>query len=178
MRLRPPARRPARPPARPGVAAVELGVTFLVFVVPLMVGIWEVGRMVQVQQIVSNAAREGARLAAQGTVVRSDGTVVQICTATGTPSVRDVAYQYLLAAGLTGLSPADVDVRFQFTTGGGTEPYQGKKGQPFTVTVSVDWTKVRWVSLGFIRPGRITFTVNWQMLVDDPFTVNQTLPSF
>ena len=178
MRLRPP--RPRRPSGRTrsGVAAVEVGWTFMVFVVPLMIGIWEVGRMVQVQQVVSNAAREGARLAAQGTVVRSDVTVVQIRSAAGTPNVRDAVYQYLLAAGLSGLTPDDVRVTFRFTDGTGAEPHEGIKNQPFAVTVEVRWEKVRWVNLGFINPTWITFTVNWRMLVDDPFTVNQTLPTF
>ena len=176
MKLRRPAA--ARPPARTGVAAVEMGWVFMVFVFPLLIGIWEVGRMVQVQQIVSNAAREGARLAGQGTTIRSDGTIVQINRTTGTPNVRDVVYQYLLASGLTGLALADIDVTFAFTSGTGTEPYEGIKNQPFTVTVSVKWDKVKWVDLGFIRPDKITFTVSWRMLVDDPFTVNATLPTF
>jgi hypothetical protein len=171
-------RRAAGPVTRAGVAAVEMGFTFAVFVVPLMVGIWEVGRMVQVQQIVSNAAREGARLAAQGSTIRSDGTITQIHTSTGTPNVRDVVYQYLLASGLSNLQPSDVTVTFAFTSGTGTEPYQGIKNQPFEVTVSVNWDKVRWVNLGFIRPQQLTFKVAWRMLVDDPFSVNETLPTF
>ncbi|HEX4610630.1 MAG TPA: hypothetical protein VH092_20740, partial [Urbifossiella sp.] len=73
---------------------------------------------------------------------------------------------------------ADFDVSFQFTSGSGTDPYQGVKGQPFSVTVRVRWAQVRWVNLGVINPTWITFTVNWQMLVDDPFTVNQTMPTF
>ena len=178
MRLTPVARRGPTGLARPGVAAVEMGFTFMVFLAPLMIGIWEVGRMVQVQQIVSNAAREGARLAGQGTTIRSDGTITQIQTSTGTPNVRDVVYQYLLASGLTGLTLSDIEVLFAFTGGSGTEPYQGIKNQPFSVTVRVKWEKVRWVNLGLINPGWITFTVNWRMLVDDPFTVNETLPTF
>jgi hypothetical protein len=180
MRLRPfsARRRAAGPAVRAGVAAVEMGWTFAVFIVPLMIGIWEVGRMVQVQQIVSNAAREGARLAAQGTTIRSDGTIIEIRTSTGTPNVRDVVYQYLLAAGLSNLQLSDITVTFAFTTGSGTEPYEGIKNQPFEVTVSVNWDKVRWVNLGFIRPQKLTFKVAWKMLVDDPFSVNETLPSF
>lgn len=178
MRLTPVARRRPAGSVRPGVAAVEMGFTFMVFVVPLMISIWEVGRMVQVQQIVSNAAREGARLAGQGNTIRSDGTTTQIRLSTGTPNVRDVVYQYLLASGLTGLTLEDIQVEFAFTSGAGTEPYQGIKNQPFSVTVRVKWEKVRWVNLGFINPGWITFTVNWRMLVDEPFTVNETIPTF
>src|SRR5262249_29828836 len=51
-------------PPRRGVAAIEMGFVTMLFVIPLIIGIWEVGRMIHVQQVVANAAREGARLAA------------------------------------------------------------------------------------------------------------------
>ena len=171
---------------RRGVAAVEFALVALLFLVPLLIGVWEVGRLVQVQQIVSNAAREGARLAAQGYTVKGDGTITQIYkdSSGGTPNVRDAVYQYLYAAGLTNLTPADLDVKFEFVapTAAGTtptEPYQGDKGQPFRVTVTIrDWSKVRWVNLGLVNPKDVTAVVHWQMLVDDPFSVNTTLPTF
>jgi len=176
------------PTRRRGVAAVEFALVALLFLVPLLIGIWEVGRLVQVHQIVSNAAREGARLAAQGYTIKSDGTITQIYkdSSGGTPNVRDAVYQYLYAAGLTNLqnTPADLDVRFEFVapTAAGTtptEPYQGDKGQPFRVMVTIkDWSKVRWVNFGLVNPSGVTAVVNWQMLVDDPFSVNTTLPMF
>jgi Flp pilus assembly protein TadG len=172
---------------RRGVAAVEFALVAMLFLVPLLIGVWEVGRLVQVQQIVSNAAREGARLAAQAYTIKSDGTVTQIYkdSSGGTPNVRDAVYQYLFAAGLTNLqnTAADLDVTFTFLAprsdgGPATEPYQGEKGQPFRVTVTIrDWSKVRWVNFGLVNPGGVTATVNWQMLMDDPFSVNETLPT-
>jgi Flp pilus assembly protein TadG len=174
-------RRQYRP--RRGVAAVELAVVFLFFLIPLLIAVWEVGRLIQVQQLVSNAAREGARLAAQGNTINSSGSATQIMASTGTPNVHDTVYQYLYGAGLTNLSPTDVTVAFAFTPASGyptglTDPYQGVKNQPFTVSVSVPWDRVRWVNLGLLRPTAVSFTVSWQMLVDDQFTVNQTLPSW
>ena len=50
---------------RTGTAAVELAVC-LPFLLVLILGIWEVGRMVMVQQLIANAAREGGRQAAAG----------------------------------------------------------------------------------------------------------------
>lgn len=45
---------------RPGTAAVEFAVVLpLLFI--LLFGLWEVGRIVEVQQVAWNAAREGAR---------------------------------------------------------------------------------------------------------------------
>ena len=174
-------------PFRPGVAAVEFGLVTMLFIVPLLIGVWEVGRLVQVQQIVSNAAREGARLAAQAYTIKSDGTVTQIYkdSSGGTPNVRDAVYQYLMAAGLTNLqnTTADLEVTFEFLAprsngAAATEPYQGEKGQPFRVTVTIrDWAKVRWINLGLVNPSRVSASVNWQMLIDDPFSVNETLPT-
>ena len=51
------------------------GVLVMQFImVPLMIGLWEMGRVVQVQQIVANAAREGARMAAQANTINQTGT--------------------------------------------------------------------------------------------------------
>lgn len=183
MLLRP----PRRNPGRRAVAAVEMAFVSMVFVVPLLIAVWEVGRLVQVQQIVSNSAREGARLAAQAFVINSNGTQTQIQVNSGTPCVKDVVYQYLIGAGLTNLQPADVTVTFTFlapkTTAPNigttpTEPYLGEKGQPFEVSVTIPWSKVRWVNLGVVNPTTVTYRVDWQMLIDDKFTVNETLPSW
>lgn len=169
---------------RRGVAAVELAAVFLLFMIPMMIEIWEIGRLVQVQQIISNAAREGARLAAQGNTINSSGAPTQIYVSSGTPNVHDTVYQYLVAAGLTNLQSSDVHVEFAFTTPTSsgaypTEPYLGEKNQSFTVRVWVYWSTVRWINLGFLDPNtKVEFTVTWNMLVDDPFTVNESLPTF
>lgn len=187
--------------ARRGVAAIELAFVFMLFVIPMMFGIWEVGRLVQVQQIVSNATREGARLSAQAYTIDSSGTATQIKTTTGTVNVKDAVYDYLYAAGLTNLQPGDVTVTFGFSNltprttdyvpiaadPPGTsylagslppDPCYGEKGMVFTVTVSIPWSKVRWVNAGLINPSTVNFTVTWQMLTDDRFTVNATLPTW
>src|SRR5262249_32292649 len=128
--------------SRKGVAAVEVAVIATFLLVPLMIGIWEVGRLVQVQQIVSNSAREGARTAAQGYTVNSSGQPTEVTISSGSPNVTDVVYRYLYAAGLTNLQKSDVTVSFQFLTQRtdgktATEPYQGEKGQVFSITVTI-----------------------------------------
>jgi Flp pilus assembly protein TadG len=140
-----------------GVAAVEVAVVAAFLLVPLLIGVWEVGRMVRVQQIVTNGAREGARLAAQGYTFNITGAATAVTVAAGAPNVTDAVYRYLLAAGLTNLQRSDVTVTFQFVaarTDGviPMEPYQGEKGQPFAVTASVPWDRARWVNLGVINP--------------------------
>ena len=186
------------PPTRRGVAAVEFAFVTMLFVVPLIIGVWEVGRLIQVQQIVSNAAREGARLGAQA-VTLHNGVRTQIKTTASTPSVKSVVYQHLYAAGLTNLQMSDVTVAFAFTSGRTTDyvptsgdppgtnypigsmppdPCYGDKGQSFTVHVSIPWDKVRWINMGLLRPTAVAYTATWQMLIDERFTLPDTLPSW
>jgi Flp pilus assembly protein TadG len=187
-----------RTPDRRGVAAVEFAFVTMLFIVPLIIGVWEVGRLIQVQQIVSNAAREGARLGAQA-VTLHNGVRTQIKTTASTPSVKSVVYQHMYAAGLTNLEMADVTVTFAFTSGRTTDyvptasdppgtnypigsmppdPCYGDKGQSFTVSVSIPWDKVRWINMGLLRPTTVTYTATWQMLIDERFTLPDTLPSW
>jgi hypothetical protein len=190
----------SRPTRRRGVAAIELGFVTMLFVVPLIIGIWETGRLIHVQQVVANAAREGARLAGQGIVIKADGTVTQIKKATGSPNVKDAVVDYLRAAGLSQLTASDVTVTFAFTTPRTTpyspivgldpaglnipvgslptEPCYGEKGQVFTVHASIPWHKVRWINMGILQPDTVEFKVTWRMLVDDVFTINETLPTW
>jgi len=163
---------------RSGVAAVEFALVFSLVMLPTLIGTLEVGRLVQVQQIVSDAAREGARLAAQGQTLDSAGNRVQIMASTGSANVKSTAFDYLYGAGLTQLALTDVTVNFAFTSGAGTDRYQGVKLQPFTVTVSVPFSKLRWINLGFITTNSVGFTTQWKMMIDDPFTVDTTMPTW
>lgn len=192
---------------RSGAAAVECAVVMLFVLCPLMIGLWEMGRVVQVEQILSNAAREGARLAAQGNTINSSGSPTLIYDTIAppntaqTPNVKAAVMQYLSGAGLSQLNWADVDVTFAFTNSpsgsvsGATQPHQGIKSQTFSVTVTITDTvgpngtgadkaspplknKVLWSSLGLVKPKIVSYTCNWEMLVDDAFTINATIPTW
>lgn len=167
----------------PGGAAVEFAVVLTLVLMPTLIGVWEVGRLVQVQQIVSNSAREGARLAAQAVTITPEGQRTEIMTTTGTPNVKRTVYQYLVLNGLGALQESDVQVDFKFITGlqatnPAANPYQGLKGDRFTVTVTIPFSKVKWVNLGLVNPQYVSFTVSWTMLVDDPFVINPALPAW
>src|SRR5262245_37351928 len=75
---------------RRGVVAVEAAIT-LPFLVILMFGVWEVGRLIQVNQIMVDSAREGARLAAGAYV---NGTPVTQAM------VKQAIRDYMQAGGL------------------------------------------------------------------------------
>jgi Flp pilus assembly protein TadG len=170
---------------RRGVAAVEFA-----FVVPilllLLVGIWELGRIIHVQIIVNNAARDGARIAAQANIVSTTGAYTQIEFDTGTPNVADAVKKYLIAAGITDHTGLVIELQFMEPAVSGdpvptattADPYTGIKNQRFRVKVSIPYDNVRWTTLSLINPSTLSAEVYWQCLVDDPFTVNDTMPGW
>jgi len=175
----------AAAPNRGGAAAVEFAFAMMFVLFPLMVGIWEVGRAVQVQQMVASAAREGARLAAQGRTTTNTGAQLDIravlAAGSTSPSVKAAVVQSLAGSGLKNVLWSDVTVTFAFTDGNmaSTEPYQGAKNQGFTVTVVLNYTdRVRWSNIGGFGITSLTSTSKWRMLVDDPFTVNPNVPNW
>jgi len=144
----------------------------------LIVGVWEIGRFVQVQEIMNNAARTGARLASQATIYNSNGVYTQIAITGSSPNVTDTVTQYLEGAGLTNLS--GLSVTFTFLSGNTalTQPYQGVQNQQFQVSVSMPFSNVAWSSLGLVNPSTVGGSCVWQLMVDTPFTVSTTLPTW
>ena len=80
---------PPRKRSRRGVAAVEAAM-ILPVVMLLMMGVWEVGRFVDMSMTLQDAARRGARIAAGGV---SGGTPVTVAM------VQTTVQNYLQAAG-------------------------------------------------------------------------------
>src|SRR5687768_8235143 len=74
-------------PARRGAAAVEFALTLPLLMV-LLLGLWEVGRLIQLAQVLNNAAREGARVAAQGMTINNSGSPTLIHVSSGSPNVK------------------------------------------------------------------------------------------
>jgi Flp pilus assembly protein TadG len=164
---------------RRGVAVVEFAfVAPLLFI--LLLGLWEVGRLIQLQQTLSNAAREGARIAAQGLTINSTGSPTLIKVNTGSPNVKTTIFNYLKQNGFASISLSDLNVTFQFLDGdtSKTDPYQGTKGQMFRVSLTVPAASLQWTVLGPIQPATLSASVVWFCLVDDEFTLDPTLPNW
>ena len=157
---------------RRGVVAVEAAVVLPVLII-LMFGVWEVGRLIQVNQIVVNAAREGARLAAGGYV---DGTPVT--SAMVTQAVQD----YLASAGLPSAAAdgAQVTLNCQASPAW-TDPSDAKPLDRFQVTVrlpaGVPFNSTSWSPLTAITgTQQMQSTVDWRSLNNSEIVVNTQLP--
>ncbi len=156
-------------PVRPGVAAVELAFLLVFLFVPLIFGIWELGRLIQVQQIVVNAAREGARAASTGEYTNSQ--------------VQTVVTNYLTSAGI---STANVTPTVTNETRGGdvSSPTLGLGGtvkqlDSLQVSVSVPFSNVYWIALDYFVPAgtNLSATTNTVSMVNVPLTIPQTIPA-
>jgi Flp pilus assembly protein TadG len=164
---------------RPAAAAVEFAVILPVLLL-LLLGIWEVGRIIHVEIILHNAARDAARVGAQAHTINATGADTQIHYSTGSPNIEDTVRDYLIAAGITDLTGLVVEFQYVEPTPSGTndDPYLGVKNQRFRVRVTIPYDNVRWTTLTLINPSTLTAEVYWQCLVDDPFTVDTTLPGW
>jgi Flp pilus assembly protein TadG len=105
---------------RRGAAAVEFAVVAPIFLL-LVFGMIEYGRMVMVQQVLTNASREGARVAVL------DGSSAQ--------QVQDTVNQYLNSGSIQGAAIAINP----------PNPATAGFGDPVTVTVDIGFSKVSWL---------------------------------
>ena len=169
---------------RRGVAAVEFA-----FVLPLLllllIGIWELGRILHVQTIMNGAARDAARLGAQANIVNTTGAYIQIKFNTGTPNIDAGVRAYLKSNGISDLTGLVIEFQFVESVTGNTDvsstnadPYKGIKNQRFRVRISLPYANVRWTTLSVINPTTLTAEAYWQCMVDDPFTVDKSLPGW
>ena len=105
---------------RRGAAAVEFAMVAPLFFL-LVFGMIEFGRMVMIQQILTNASREGARVAVL------DGAT--------TAEVTSAVEEYMVTASVAG---TDISVS-------PNPPDSAGYGEPVTVSVSVPFDQVSWL---------------------------------
>ncbi|HEX4589224.1 MAG TPA: TadE/TadG family type IV pilus assembly protein, partial [Gemmataceae bacterium] len=142
------------PNQRRGAAAVEFAVV-LPFLIIILAGVWEVGRLVQVSQIVQNAAREAARQASTGTVpLATIKTNVQNYIRAAEPRITN----------FTGFDVAFTDL----TNSAVTDPTNCSQLDKFTITVTLPFDNLRWSLTKMFTPtgSRSQATVTWYSLTD------------
>jgi len=94
----------------------------------MILGMIELGRMIMVQQVITNASREGARIA------MLDGATTQ--------EVQSAVMDYLESAQISGVGPEHIPVDPD-------PPDLAGYGAPVTVTVSVPFNQVSWLPTSF-----------------------------
>lgn len=157
---------------RRGAVAVEAALVAPVMIV-LMFGVWELGRLIHVKEIVANAAREGARCAAGGAI---DGTPVTVAT------VDNYCRTYMTAAGLPPAAVSGAQVTLQNLSGNTwTDPVDAQPLDQFSVTITIP-PGAPFDSLAYSMIHRITSTTSltakvvWQSANDKKLTIDTALP--
>lgn len=157
---------------RRGLAAVEAAVC-LPLLVLFMLGVWEVGRIAQVQEVLSNAAHEGARLASMGMVNQTPVTVAVV-----QQEVRD----YMTSAGLPAAAVSGAQIQLVNNSANSwTNPVDAQPLDAFRVTITIPsgsaFNSLRWILLPSITgAAQISATTNWVSMNDSQVTVNTQLP--
>jgi Flp pilus assembly protein TadG len=131
---------------RRGAAAVEFAFVAPVFFI-LIFGMIEFGRMVMVQQILTNASREGARKAVLdgSTATDVNNTVIAL------------------------MADAKIAVDATYITINPANPGSANFGDPVTVTVKVPFSEVSWLPapmlLSFLPEGKSDITLTAQTVM-------------
>lgn len=169
--------RQRRTAPRRGAAAVELAVLAPILVFFLL-GLWEIGRIVHLQQIVANAAREGARQAAAGKKTKAQ--------------IQDVVLDYLDNAGLRITDPAgsvnvtvvvtnettDGEVKGATQPDGTIVPQGAVQNDRVRVEVAYPYANASWLTTTFFVPdtANLNAAAEWVSIVDQPINVSAEIP--
>jgi Flp pilus assembly protein TadG len=116
-------------PRRRGAALLEFAVVVPVLIL-LVFGMLEFGRVMMVQQVLTNAAREGCRKATLPGSSSSD--------------VTTVVNKYLTSSGISGANAPSVS----------PDPSTANAGDAITVTVSVPFNNVSWLPVPLFLGGK------------------------
>jgi Flp pilus assembly protein TadG len=147
---------------RCGTAAVELAVCMPLLLV-MIVGVWEVGRLVEVKQLLCNAVREGGRQAATGNQT--------------TAQVQQYVVNYLATNGISGVTASNVTFQ-DLTNPGVTDPTGATQMDRLRVSVTVNYSSFRWSTLAqMTNDTSLSASADWFSMADTPITVNQTIPA-
>lgn len=178
---------------RQGVAAVEFA-----FCLPLMLvmlaGLWEVGRITEVQEVVWNSAREAARDASLGqdnlqTVASNLATYLQAAEpgAFGKGhSTSLIAPVVALPANTTGYTCWDSTANRELftitfkdlTNTSVTDPTAMSQLDRYEIGIQVPYASIAWSPLAqFTGMSRLYATVDWVSMVDSPFQITPSLPA-
>jgi Flp pilus assembly protein TadG len=179
--------------SRRGVASVEFAVCLpLLFVI--LWGLWEVGRITEVQQVMWNSAREAARDASLGqsnlqTVANNLITYLQSAEPTAFGKGHTVALKapvVTLPANTYGYTCWDntagrelFTVTFtDLTTNTVSDPTAMLQLDRYEIGVQVPYASIGWLPIATITgKTRLYVAVDWASMVDSPFQIAPYLPA-
>jgi Flp pilus assembly protein TadG len=146
--------------ARRGIAAVEAALVFPLMVT-LLLGTWEVSRLVEVYQIVNNAVREGGRQAAAGQVSNS--------------AVQQVVLNYMKNAGLP---TTHATVTVSDLTTPGTDATNAAELDMIQITASIPFSDVRWLAAMLVTNSSTSVSVTsvWWSNNNQNYPTNISVP--
>ncbi len=145
----------------------------------LMLGMWQIGRLVQVSQILNNAARSGARFAAMGSI-NANGVNTPVTVA----MVQQTVQTYLSTSGLPSAAASGAQTKVVNLSGNGwTDPGGAQPLDKFQVTVTIPsgaaFSSLLWSGLmlsGTENLNQLSSTATWLSLVDSQVSVGTQLP--
>jgi Flp pilus assembly protein TadG len=157
------------PDRHQATAAVEFALVSPLLLV-LLLGLWEVGCMVEAQQVLNNAAREGARQGSTGQKTLSE--------------VQAAVTNYIAASGFSssGISVTVTNVT-QNTVNG--DPRTFNHLDHFRVDVVLPFNNVRWILLNRFNtttfgtiptPSHLLAEAHWHSMKDQTLTVSFSPP--
>ena len=154
-----------------GIVAVEAAFVLPVSLI-LLLGVWEVGRLVQVTAILNSAARQGGRMAAGGS---SNGTSVTVAM------VQQTVQGYMTAAGLPSAAVTGAQISLvNLSAHSWTNPCDATSLDPFKVTVTIPagtaFSSLRWTLLSLTGVTTVSGQSEWVSANDAEVTVSTTLP--
>ena len=158
--------------SRHGLAAVEAAI-LLPVLLTLLTGVWEIGRLIEVQQILTAATREGARLAAGGT---SNGTDVTVA------AVQQAVRDYMTASGLPAAAVSGAQIQVvNLSANSWTDPVNAKPLDSFKISVVIPpgaaFQSLSWSSLASITGVRqLSASVMWSSCNNSQVVVDTQLP--
>ncbi len=178
---------------RNGVAALEFAVC-APLLVAILCGLWEVGRITEVTQVMWNSAREGARDASMGQanlLAVANNVLLYLQSAEPTAfggghATTMKAPTVTLPANTTGYMCWDTTANRELftmtfkdcTTVSITDPTGMAQLDRYEIGIQVPYASVGWIPVANITgTSRLYVTVDWAAMVDSPFTISPALPA-
>jgi hypothetical protein len=166
----------------------------LPLIVLLLSGLWEVGRITEVMQVMWNSGREAARDASLGqdnlqTVASNLLVYLQSAEPTAFPnghSTSMIAPVITLPANTSGYTCWDNTANREMFTITFTDVTKPTVADPtgmsqldrYEITVQVPYAGIAWSPLAQITgTSRLSIAVDWVSMVDAPFTIVPSLPA-